>query len=138
MIERLPRGEELLTDLKTQNMQLLPHCPPDMRSQLSQEFSSFNSRLCNLQASLKTWLDHLNRLSHMNQGCQNKFNQIVQGISGIRERMLEEKLPTTFSDLKQYVKTIEVDYIIFVVLESHSIYLVKILNYLYNVSVETP
>jgi len=109
LIEQFPRGDQLLADLKVQNMELLPHCPPDMKSQLMQDFSSHSTRLGNLQASLRTWLDKVNRLLQMNQSCQDKLQHILTELSSQREILADLSVPATFGDLRQYIKSVEVN-----------------------------
>ncbi|ODN01321.1 hypothetical protein Ocin01_05366, partial [Orchesella cincta] len=78
LIEKCARGEELLEDLKTAKSALLPFASPELRASLVQDLSSNNARYQNIQAALRTWLDHTNRLSDMHDTFQHKTNRISQ------------------------------------------------------------
>lgn len=107
LLEKCVRGQELLDEFKTAKDALIPFASPELKASLLQDVSTNNARFQNIQAALRTWLDHTNRLADMNDNFQQKTGKITQLLSDLNERLAEEKVPTTFSHLKKYITKLE-------------------------------
>lgn len=79
-----------------------------MSVRLNQELASYSSRFGNLQASLLTWMDHVLRLEHISEQCEEKMTFILNAIDEIKGKLADEKSPATFNQLKQLIKNLEV------------------------------
>lgn len=107
LLEKCVRGQELLDDLKAAKDALTPFASPELKASLIQDVSSNNARFQNIQAALRTWLDHTNRLTDMHDEFQQKSGKISQTLTDLSERLAEEKVPSTFSHLKKYITKLE-------------------------------
>jgi chromosome segregation ATPase len=121
LIDQLQRGEELLSEVRKHHSDLIPHCPSDMSTQLNQELVSYVSRFANLQASLRTWHDNIVRLHDTSKQCEDKMSRLSTSLSSIREEMTDEKPPTSFAELKKFIKTLDVIIYAFLNLHPHLI-----------------
>ena len=89
-------------------MELLPFCHSALKSSLAQDLSSHVSRFNNLEAALKTWLDHVTRLANMNHIFQSKGQELNTLITNTWEQLNELRNPTTFSELKTHMHRLKV------------------------------
>jgi len=83
-------------------------CNSTIKSSLAQDLSSNISRFNNLQAALRTWLDHLNRLASMSQAFQSKYTELEMNLTSISDQLNELRVPTRFSELRNHIHKLKV------------------------------
>jgi hypothetical protein len=86
----------------------MPFCHSALKSSLAQDLSSQISRYNNLQAALKTWLDHVNRLANLQHAFQAKSQELTVLIGNFIEQVDEITPPTTFTELKDQMRGLKV------------------------------
>jgi len=109
LLSQCPVGEELLKDFKSQGMEMISSSPETpIKNTLSHELSSTNARFNNVQAALRTWLDHVNRLIQSTEDFDSRATEINARITSCTERLAEIETPRNFTELKSSISKLKV------------------------------
>ena len=107
LIERCPEGERLLEVYRNSKI-ALGFASPEIKSSINHELGLNTARFANLQAAMKTWLDHINRVHGINQVFEDKYKLTGVLLGDIQEQFEERKIPVNFTEFTSYITFLKV------------------------------
>ncbi|XP_046389126.1 uncharacterized protein LOC124158024 [Ischnura elegans] len=91
LLDQIPEGESQASNLHAQQMQLLEFCEESLATSIRIEHAAIVQRINNLQASLETWKDFLNRVSSLQLNYEEKSGRVQAVLRDIHSKAISQK-----------------------------------------------
>ncbi|XP_071454287.1 muscle-specific protein 300 kDa-like [Hetaerina americana] len=91
LLDQIPEGESQADNLHAQQTQLLEFCEEALATSIRIEHAAIVQRINNLQASLETWKDFLNRVSSLQHNYEEKSGRVQVVLREIHSKAISQK-----------------------------------------------
>uniref|UniRef100_A0A0K8UT28 Nesprin-1 n=2 Tax=Bactrocera latifrons TaxID=174628 RepID=A0A0K8UT28_BACLA len=102
LLQQLPAGEAMLTQLREQQTSLLRFCDDALATSIRMEQSSVAQRINNLKAALETWNSFLLKISQLASAYEQRTVQLDKEFDKMQQLVnkTNDLLPTSASDIQ--------------------------------------
>lgn len=111
-MEKIPRGYNLIEELREQQSELLNGCGPAVCSSVKVELDSASKRIDNLEAALRTWSEFLTRIKSVSDLYDEMTGKIEEMMRTIHVGIDSETGEIARSDHGEYAAVYDLEKII--------------------------